>query len=86
MSEKEYIVLSAHYYDNPARMWPHEHEVIGRFRASNVADLRKQLADAGYEPSHCRWELAEVPANAELTRGEAVALSAGLEPAKTKGD
>ena len=67
MAEKEYVVWSAHYYDNPARMWPHDHEVLGRYRASDAADLRKQLEAAGYEPSQCRWELVS-PDNTALSR------------------
>lgn len=63
MTEKEYAVWDAHYYDNPARMFPHDHECFGRFRANGVADLRKQLAAAGHEPNACRWELVS-PANA----------------------
>lgn len=66
--EEEYAVWDAHYYDNPARMFPHDHECFGRFRARGIADLRNQLATAGHDPSNCRWELVS-PANARIEPG-----------------
>ena len=62
MGKNEYAVWAASYYDNPARMWPHDHEQLGRYRAADDADLRRKLADAGHEPSNCRWEVVS-PAN-----------------------
>lgn len=53
----EYAVWLAEYYDEPSRVFPHEHEVVGRFRASSEDRLRRQLEQAGHDPEQCRWEL-----------------------------
>lgn len=56
---REYFVWTADFFDSPSRMFPRDEDVIGRFKAGSVVELRKQLKDAGHTVSQCRWERVE---------------------------